>query len=160
VRYWPIVIIFHGGCPNQEFIFLFFFSHISHVPISISSSADSSHWSFYVYMCYENGPHIGRERRSTFVGIGWLHPGSRVAREPRGQRRNRVDYETRSVHFGHRLRSRAAGNFATCKLNEVWVCYNPWTRSWCRPMLLVVRPRYIRWKFSFVSTYIINILLA
>jgi len=119
--------------------FFFFFSHISHVPISILSSADSSHWSFYVYMCYENGPRIGRERRSTFVGIGWLHPGSRVAREPRGQRRNRVDYETRSVHFGHRLRSRATGNFATCKLNEVWVCYNPWTRSWCRPMLLVVR---------------------
>jgi len=105
--------------PNQEFLFLFFFSHISHVPISILSSADSSHWSFYVYMCYENGLRIGRERRSTFVGIGWLHPGSRVAREPRGQRRNRVDYETRSVHFGHRLRSRAAGNFATCKLNEV-----------------------------------------
>lgn len=127
--------------PKSRTSFSFFFSPcISRVPtILIPSSVDSSHWSFYVYVCYEDGSRIGRELDPTFVGIGWLHLGSRVARETGGQRRNRVDYETRSVHFGHRLRSCAAGNFATCKLDEVYVIIRERRVRWRRPIPSVVR---------------------
>lgn len=71
-RYW------RRGCPNQE-LFSFFFSRISRVPlILIPSSGDSSRWSFYVYVCYEDRSpsHQARGLRPTSVGIGWLHPGS------------------------------------------------------------------------------------
>lgn len=72
-----------GSRMPKSGIFFFLFFRISRVPpISIPSSADSSHWSFYVYVCYEDGPRIGREPRPTSVGIGWLHLDSRIARKP------------------------------------------------------------------------------
>lgn len=47
---------------------IFFFFFFSYLPILIPSSVDSSDWLFYVYVCYEDGPRIGREPRSDIRG--------------------------------------------------------------------------------------------
>lgn len=116
---------------SKSEIFFSFPLHLSRVA-TISIPFERRHWSFYVYVCYENGPGIKREQlRPASVGIESAASGdSRVAGKPGGQQQTRVDYETRSVHFGYRLRPNVRCR-QLCQLansrRSVSTRYNPWT---------------------------------
>lgn len=116
-------------------------------PLHFSSCTDIDtferrHWSFYVYVCYENGPRIKREL------CPWesnrLHPATLVSRENPEDSNRRVDYETRSVHFGYRLRSivrcrqlRQLANSPKCEYRNPWTldaldCDDTWSSGCVR----------------------------